>query len=172
VIAPPDNSTATTASPRPGFWRRRVVAPVVAQLTQGVTPDRIALTLALGVACGVFPFLGFTTALCALVAALLRLNQPIIHVVNQLLWPVQLAGIPLFVALGQSLYGAPSVPVDPSEIARLFAESPNEFWTRFGLMGVHALTAWLLVAPALVAALHFSLRPLLRRVAVRRVVTV
>lgn len=156
------------ARPVPGFWRRRVVAPILAQLTQGVTPDRIALTLALGTACGVFPFLGFTTALCALVAFALKLNQPIIHVVNQLLWPVQLAGIPLFVALGQQLYGAPPVPVDPSEIARLFADSPREFWTRFGLMGMHALTAWLLVAPLLTAALHFSLRPLLRRVAARR----
>lgn len=139
--------------------------PIVAQLTQGVTPDRIALTLALGVACGVFPFLGFTTALCAVVAAALRLNQPIIHVVNQLLWPVQLAGIPLFVALGQKLYGAPPVPVDPAEIARVFSESPREFWTRFGLMGLHALSAWLLVTPFLVAALHFGLRPVLRRVA-------
>ncbi len=139
--------------------------PIVAQLTQGVTPDRIALTLALGFACGVFPFLGFTTALCAVVAAALRLNQPIIHVVNQLLWPVQLAGIPLFVALGQKLYGAPPVPVDPTEIARVFAESQREFWTRFGLMGLHALTAWLLVAPVLVTALHFGLRPGLRRLA-------
>lgn len=139
--------------------------PIVAQLTQGVTPDRIALTLALGVLCGVFPFLGFTTALCAVVAAALRLNQPIIHVVNQLLWPVQLAGIPLFVALGQKLYGAPPVPVDPTEIARVFADSQREFWTRFGLMGLHAFTAWLLVAPFLVAALHFGLRPVLRRLA-------
>jgi uncharacterized protein (DUF2062 family) len=142
-----------------------VLDPIVAQLTQGVTPDRIALTLALGVLCGVFPFLGFTTALCAVVAAALRLNQPIIHVVNQLLWPVQLAGIPLFVALGQKLYGAPPVPVDPTEIARVFADSQREFWTRFGLMGLHAFTAWLLVAPFLVAALHFGLRPVLRRLA-------
>lgn len=153
-----------SAAPR-GFWRRRVLDPIVAQLTQGVTPDRIALTLALGVLCGVFPFLGFTTALCAVVAAALRLNQPIIHIVNQLLWPVQLAGIPLFVALGQKLYGAPLVPVDPTEIARVFAESQREFWTRFGLMGLHAFTAWLLVAPFLVAALHFGLRPVLRRLA-------
>lgn len=152
-------------APRESFWRRRLVAPVLAQLTQGVTPDRIALTLALGLACGVFPFLGFTTGLCFVVAAALRLNQPIIHVVNQLLWPVQLAGIPLFVALGQKLYGAPPVPVDPAEIARVFAESPREFWTRFGLMGVHALSAWLLSLPVLVGGVYFSVRPVLRRVA-------
>lgn len=161
----PPSPGAGAAAPPAGFWRRRVVAPLVAQLTQGVTPDRLALTLGLGVACGLFPFLGFTTALCAVVAAALRLNQPVIHVVNQLLWPVQLAGIPLYVAAGQRLFGAPPVPVDPQEIARVFAESPAEFWTRFGLMGLHALTAWLLSAPLLVAACSLATRPLLRRLA-------
>lgn len=145
-----------------GFWHRRVVAPIVAQLTQGVTPDRLALTLGLGLACGVFPFLGFTTVLCALVAAALRLNQPVIHLVNQLLWPVQLAGIPLYVAFGQRLFGAAPVPVDPQEIARVFAESPAEFWTRFGLMGLHALTAWLVTVPILVGAAYSAARPILR----------
>lgn len=149
----------------PGFWRRRLVAPVLAQLTQGVTPDRLALTLGVGFAGGLFPFLGFTTALCALAAAVLRLNQPVIHLVNQLLWPAQLAGIPLYVALGQRLYGAPPVPVDPTEIARVFSESQAEFWSRFGLMGLHAFTAWLLTVPLLIGALYFGTRPLLRRVA-------
>jgi len=150
------------AAPRPGFWRRRVTAPLIAQLTQGVTPDRLALTLGLGVACGLFPFLGFTTALCALVAAALRLNQPVIHVVNQLLWPVQLAGIPLYVAFGQRLFNAPPVPVDPQEIARVFAESPAEFWMRFGLMGLHALSAWTLTLPILIGVTYFATRPILR----------
>ncbi len=154
-------------APREGFWRRRVVAPLVAQLTQGVTPDRLALTLGAGLAGGVFPFLGFTTALCALAAFALRLNQPVIHVVNQLLWPVQLAGIPLYVALGQRLWGAPPVPVDPAEVARVFAESQAEFWTRFGLMGLHALTAWLLTVPLLVGGAYLAARPLLRALAAR-----
>lgn len=159
----PPAREAGAAAPPAGFWRRRVVAPLVAQLTQGVTPDRLALTLSLGLACGLFPFLGFTTALCAVVAAALRLNQPVIHVVNQLLWPVQLAGIPLYVAFGQRLFGAPPVPVDPQEIARVFADSRAEFWTRFGLMGLHALTAWLLSVPPLVAACYLATRPVLRR---------
>ncbi len=154
-------------APREGFWRRRVVAPLVAQLTQGVTPDRLALTLGVGLAGGVFPFLGFTTALCALAAFALRLNQPVIHVVNQLLWPVQLAGIPLYVAFGQRLWGAPPVPVDPAEVARLFTTAPGEFWTRFGLMGVHALTAWLLTVPVLVGATYAATRPVLRALAAR-----
>ncbi len=165
---PRPSSAGQPAAPVPaGFWRRRVVAPLLAQLTQGVTPERLALTLGVGLAGGLFPFLGFTTALCFVAALALRLNQPIIHVLNQLLWPAQLAGIPLYVWLGQHLYGAPPVPVDPQEIARVFAESPRVFWTRFGLMGLHAFTAWLASAPLLIGAVYFSTRPLLLGLAKR-----
>ncbi|MBX3737653.1 MAG: DUF2062 domain-containing protein [Candidatus Didemnitutus sp.] len=152
-------------SSRPNFWQRRVAQPIVAQLTQGITPDRIALTLGVGLACGVFPFLGFTTALCFVAAAALRLNQPIIHVVNQLLWPVQLALIPVYVKLGAALYGAKTLPFDPQEVSRVFVASQHEFWSRFGLMGLHALSAWLLSVPFLVGCVWLATRPLLQRLA-------
>ena len=48
-----------------GFFYRRLVRPVLELLRQGVTPEKIALSLTLGVALGVFPVLGSTTALCA-----------------------------------------------------------------------------------------------------------
>lgn len=151
--------------PPPSFWQRRVVQPIGAQLTQGITPDRIALTLGVGLACGVFPFLGFTTALCFVAAAALRLNQPIIHVVNQLLWPVQLALIPVYVRLGAALYGAEALPFDPHEIGRVFVASQSEFWSRFGLMGLQAFSAWALSLPFLVGGVWLVTRPILRRLA-------
>jgi len=32
---------STAAAPRPSFWQRRLLGPLRAQLTQGVTPDRV-----------------------------------------------------------------------------------------------------------------------------------
>jgi hypothetical protein len=147
------------------FWRRRLVDPIRAQLTQGVTPDQIALTLAFGTVGGLFPFVGLTTLLCFLLALVWRLNQPVIHVVNQLLWPVQLALIPVYATTGARLYGAPALPFDLTEVVRVFRESPREFWARFGLLGLHAFTAWLLSVPVLVAAIYFPFRRILRRIA-------
>ncbi len=72
--APP---AAPAPAPAPGFWRRRVVAPLLAQLTQGVTPDRLAFTLGVGTACSHFPFRGFTSMLNLGVGLALRRNQPI-----------------------------------------------------------------------------------------------
>eukprot|EP01034_Spumella_vulgaris_P003768 gene3768-4823_t len=65
-----------------------VLGPVLAQLRQGITPEKIALTAALGAVIAVFPILGSTTVLCGLVAWGLRLNQPIIQLVNYLCYPL------------------------------------------------------------------------------------
>ncbi|MGC4071325.1 MAG: DUF2062 domain-containing protein [Nibricoccus sp.] len=65
---------AAAQSAKRNFWQRRVRDPLVAQLTQGITPEKIALTLAVGTACALFPIIGMTTLLCALAAIALRLN--------------------------------------------------------------------------------------------------
>ena len=150
-------------APPPSFWRRRIIDPVVAQLTQGVTPHQLARTIGLGLVCGIFPFLGFTTLLCFLSALLLRLNQPVIHLVNQLMWPVQLAFIPIYLKAGAWLFRAESLPFDPQVAAQMFWHSPAQFWARFGLMGLHAFVAWLITAPFIVASGYWFSRPILRR---------
>lgn len=158
-----DTRNESSPTARRSFWQRRVIDPVVTQLTQGTDPEKIALTFAIGVAGGLFPFLGFTTLLCFLLALAFRLNQPLIHLVNQLLWPVHLTMVVVYIKTGAWIYGATALPFDPEEVTRLFLHSQREFWARFGLMGLHALTAWLLTVPCIVAGIYFPLRPALRR---------
>ncbi len=67
---------------REGFWSRRVMRPIVNQLTQGVSPHKITLTLALGATLGVFPIFGITSLLCLLLGAPLKLNQVILQSAN------------------------------------------------------------------------------------------
>ncbi len=160
------NQPATTS--RPGFWRRRVVEPIRAQLTQGVTPDKIALTLGVGTACSLLPFLGFTSLLNLSVGLALRMNQPILQTLNQLLGPVQLALILVQVRAGEWIWGATGDRFTVGEMVRTFRDSSvTEFLARFGWAGIHALTAWLLFAPVLAAVVYFSARPALRRAAAR-----
>jgi uncharacterized protein (DUF2062 family) len=85
---------------KPSFWQRRIVAPIRALLLQGITPDKIAFTFAVSTACSLLPFLGFTALLNLGVGLWLRLNQPIMQTLNQLLGPVQLVLIIVYVHLG------------------------------------------------------------------------
>lgn len=151
------------------FWQRRVVAPLLAQLTQGVTADKLAATLAVGTACSLFPFLGFTSLLNLGVGAWWRMNQPILQTLNQVLGPVQLVLILVYLRLGELIWRAPPMPFSVAGMMETFSgNSAGAFLATFGWAGIHAFTAWALTAPLLIAALYAAFRPALRRWASRR----
>jgi uncharacterized protein (DUF2062 family) len=149
-----------------GFWRRRVVDVVIGQLKQGITPDKIALTIALGSVLAVFPILGSTTLLCTAVAAALRLNQPVIQLVNWLIYPLQLALLIPFYRAGE-YFGAPHLSLSIPQLAARFAAGPLRFIVDFGVIALGGIAAWSLAAAPVIAAIFFALRPLLRLAARR-----
>jgi len=156
----------TAPAPSGSFWQRRVRAPLVALFTQGVTPDKIALTLGVGCVCSLFPFLGFTTLLNLAAGWWLRLNQPLLQTLNQLLGAVQLAMILPYVRFGEWLWRAQDSRFTITDMLRTFREaSLGQFLLQFGWAGIHAFTAWLLTSPVLLAAVYYALRPALRRMA-------
>ena len=151
---------------RVGDWlRRKVRDPLVAELRQGVTPEALATAVATGAALGLLPFLGTTTAACALAGRLARLNHLALQLTNYLLAPVQLLLIIPFVRLGEWLTGAEPVAIDLATVARVFTETPGLFFERFGLAGLHAALGWVVVVPALAWILRRLLLPAFRRLA-------
>ncbi len=153
--------------PKPDWWQRRMAGPVRQQLTQGITPDKIALTLALGFTLGIFPILGSGFLLCGLAAWALKLNQPIIQGTGTLAYPLQLVFLLPFYRAGESLFESPAVPMSiPVLVSRFFEDVPH-FLTVYGMTGMRGIIVWCLIAPMVLAALYFSLRPLLRRLAAR-----
>lgn len=149
-------------------WSARLVDPLRRQLTQGVSPDRLAFTLGIGTACSLFPFLGFTSLLNLAVGVALRLNQPVLQGLNQLLGPVQIGLIIVYVRAGEWVWRAREDGFTVGEMIRTFRDgSLGDFLQRFGWAGVHALTAWAATAPLLVLGLTWALRPVFRRMAAR-----
>lgn len=145
--------------------RRWFVQPLISQLKQGATPSKLALTLAVGMALGVFPILGSTTLLCLLAGAWLRLNQPVLQLFNYFLYPVQIALIPVFIRIGERLFHAPPMPFSVSQLLTFFKNDPAAFLRRFGMAGVHGIAAWALIAPALAVVAYRLLVPALRGLA-------
>src|ERR1700676_1171710 len=147
-----------------GFFKRRVLQPIVDLLKQGVTPEKMALSLALGAAFGVFPALGWTTSLCAIAALALRLNLPAIQIVNYFMYPVQIALLLPFFRLGEKLFRAPHLPIS---VSQMYAMIHASVWGAIKLLGTttwHAIVVWAMMAPLFVALLYAILVPLLRRV--------
>ena len=108
------------ASVMAGFLQRRVVQPIKSLLLQGITPEKIALSLACGAVLAVFPVLGSTTLLCAVAAILLGLNLPAIQLVNYLMYPIQLALIVPFLRAGAFLFHTKPLPFSLSQMLAMF----------------------------------------------------
>ena len=93
------------APPPRNIFQRLVIDPIVAQLTQGLTPEKIALTIAIGSSIAMFPLLGTTTIICVIVGVFMKLNQPIIQAVNYACTPIHLPFIYYSFRWGEYLFG-------------------------------------------------------------------
>jgi uncharacterized protein (DUF2062 family) len=145
------------------WWKTRFVAPLRAQLTQGVTPARLAAALALGAVIGVVPVLFVTTLVTAVLGAALKLNQPAIQVANYAASPVQLALFIPFFQAGAALFGAPPVTFTVDQVKAELAADAGGTVLRYLGANLRAVGAWALVAPIAYGLLFLAFRALLRR---------
>lgn len=139
-----------------------------AWLLEGISPRRLAVTLALGFVLGCIPLLGVPTGLCVLLAVLFRLNLPAIQAANYLAMPFQLVLVVPLVKLGSKLAPAAHSALDLGALMhsplQLLLHSPSNVAIPLSVMAGQALLAWLLLAVPVVALLTVTLTSVLRRV--------
>ncbi len=121
--------------------------PIGRQLTQGVTPSKVALSVAVGSALALFPILGTTTTLCVVAGITLGLNQPIIQGVNALCTFIYFPLLYAFVRLGDALARTERSSLDIPLMMSLFTHEPRQFFHQFGITALHAMLGWAVVAP-------------------------
>jgi uncharacterized protein (DUF2062 family) len=137
------------------------------QLTQGVTPRKLALSIAVGSALALFPILGTTTTLCVIAGIALRLNQPVIQGVNALCTFVYFPLIVVFVRLGDLFAGSGPTSLDFPLMIALATHHPREFLQEFGVTALHAMLGWVAVAPIWIPLVYLIALPPLRAAAAR-----
>ena len=132
-------------------------------LRQGITPEKVALSIALGIVLGIFPMLGTTTLLCAGAAIVLRLNLPAIQLVNFLIYPLQLILFLPLLKAGSRIANAGPVTMT---LKQIFLMMQSDLWGLIRLLWTATLGAifiWILLAPLAAAVIYFTLAPVLRR---------
>jgi uncharacterized protein (DUF2062 family) len=137
-------------------------------LKMGITPERLALCIALGIVLGVVPALGTSTILCTIAAFSLRLNLAAIQMVNYFTYPLQLALLIPFIRAGEFLFGAESLELSVGGIQRMLQEDLWGTVISLWQTTIQALVAWVLIAPAAVASVYFILTPLLKKLGPER----
>lgn len=145
-------------------WRARQRQQIEGWLRQGISPRKLALTLALGFAIGCIPVVGVPTALCFVVALALRLNVPAIQAANYLAMPLQVILILPFIRLGGWLFAWGHQPALTANM--LLHQSPVKLLWASGSVAGQALGAWMVIAGPAVLVMTMILTLVLRRVPV------
>lgn len=129
---------------------------------QGISPQKMALTLTLGIFIGTVPVLWGSTIVCAALAFIFRLNHPAIQAANYLVYPLQIALVVPFYRLG-----ARCIPWGPPVSVEIILNELRKDWLgNLALILVatlKALTVWLLVAAPLCVVLYFLFEKLFSR---------
>ncbi len=141
---------------------------LLALLTAGLTPERLALCIALGIVLGTVPALGTTTLLCTLVAFLFRLNLPAIQLANFFVYPLQLALLIPFIRAGEWLFGAKPLDISLGLIQRMVEADFQATATHLWMATMRALLVWLLIAPLVMGLVYLFMVPLLRKLKLQR----
>ncbi len=146
---------------------RKISAPILALLREGITPERIAISLIVGGLIGVIPVLGVTTMLCTIIALPLRLNLVAMQALNWIVYPLQFALLLPFYRAGEWLFRAPRLGLTPADIRALFESGIGHAVATLWDTTWRAVIVWgaasLLIAPLL----YLVLVPLLRRAMTR-----
>ena len=148
------------------FLRCRLLRPLLRQLRGGVSPRRLAWSLALGIVIGINPSVGITTILVVMLAWTFGLNQVASQIGAYTMTPIHLLLFVPFIDLGVHLFHTRRLPLSRRQIEHL-SHHPWRLVREIWRWEWHALIVWCLVAaitmPLLALYLRRALVVLMRR---------
>ncbi len=145
------------------FFERALVTPLINFLKQGLSPHKLALSVALGVSFGIFPVIGTTTILCTIAALAFRVNLPAIQLVNYFASPLQLILFIPFIRLGEWLFNKPPLPLDVFQIIGMLQEDILKAVNYLWWTTMYAVAAWFIIVPLAAVVLYYILVPVFSR---------
>jgi uncharacterized protein (DUF2062 family) len=139
------------------FLRCRILRPLLRQIRGGVTPRRLAWSLALGMVIGINPSVGLTTLLVVMLAWTLGLNQIASQIGAHSVTPLHLLLFVPFIELGVHLFHTRRLPLSRQQIEHL-SHHPWRLIRNIWQWEWHALIVWGLVAAVAMPLLAWYIR--------------
>ncbi len=146
------------------FLYNKIAKPIINLLLQGITPQKIALSIAFGISLGIFPVLGSTVILCTLATFLLRLNIVAIQLVNYLVYPLQLILFIPLIRFGEFLLNSQPFPISMEKIFFMLKEDIWLAIQTFWVANLHGIFAWFVISPVLTFLSYIIVLPILKRI--------
>ena len=139
------------------LFRCRILGPLLRQLRGGVTPRRLAWSLAFGIVIGINPSVGLTTVVVVLIAWIFGLNQVASQIGAQAVTPIHLLLFLPFIQIGVFLFHTHRLPLSRQQIYHL-SRHPVRLLHEIWRWEWHALVVWGVVAAIVMPLLAMYLR--------------
>jgi len=149
---------------------RKLLSPIRKSIIEGISTEKLSVSLALGLILGLIPLYGVTTILVGLAAFSLRLSFVSMQVAHFIVHPLQIALIVPFLKLGDNLFINADYSFTLQQYILLFK---TDFWgaiSDFWLVNLSAIIIWFVISIPLFVMLYFlfkatipKLRPALIR---------
>ena len=139
------------------FLRCRILRPLLRLLRGGVTPRRLAWSLALGIVIGINPSVGVTTLVVVMLAWTLGLNQVASQIGAHAVAPLHLLLFVPFIELGVYLFHTRRLPMSRQQIEHL-SHHPWRLIRDIWQWEWHALIVWGLMAALTMPLLAWYIR--------------
>eukprot|EP00873_Tetraselmis_striata_P021268 jgi/Tetstr1/441532/TSEL_029762.t1 len=142
------------------YLRKKVYEPVRGYLREGLEPETLARSGAVGFSIGICPLVGITGLICAAVILLdRRLHAAMVLIANFCAMPVEIPLIIPFMRLGEWVTGAHPIDLHPNALWHDLKADP---WLVLPGIGC-AILGWMLLAvPVAVAAFYGALAAIRR----------
>ena len=148
--------------------RSKIANAALSLLKEGMSHQKVALCIALGIVLGIFPVIGTSTLLCTVAALALRLNLPIIQIVNYAVYPLQIILLAPYLGAGNWLFGGQHELNFGKELIDLMQNDP---WGSIGQLGdliLYAVVVWMITSPFIILVAYHLLKPVIRNLAANR----
>ena len=142
------------------LFRCRILRPLLRLLRGGVTPRRLAWSLALGMVIGINPSVGLTTLLVLMLAWAFGLNQVASHIGSYAVAPLHLLLFLPFIQMGVYLFHLRRLPLSRQQIEHL-SHHPVRLFHAIWQWEWHALVVWGIMAAIAMPLLALYLRRIL-----------
>jgi uncharacterized protein (DUF2062 family) len=150
--------------PLSDLLQRYLIQPLLGFLSQGVTPGKLALTVALGVIIGMLPVFGVASLICVALSFSLRLNMAAIQLTHYAATPLQVVLLVPFIRIGGLIFNEPASNLSFGQLYQMFTTDIlatfQKLWFTFFL----GFLGWVTVSIPVALLLYFTTLPIFRKI--------
>ena len=143
--------------------KTRFLIPFHLLPANGLTPEKLAFSVTLGIISGLFPVIGTTTLLSLLLTLLFRQNLLVVQSVQWILALFQILLIIPFMQLGAFILNQHGVHVSIDEIKHAFQPGFLEGIKSVGVFHLYGLLSWAIVSIPVGAVSYFTFLAIFKR---------